>query len=164
MRARVDELGMKRLLLTMLALTALSAIMSVLTWQIVGAPDRSVPCSESDLKEGHVCLKTVLSWGEDQVLWVDARKRKEWQKNGIKNSLLFNDQKDENLDDLDAAFMEVQAVTPRPHVVIYCDTDACGTSEIVAKHLRENFAEMLGFKVWVLYGGWKALAAEEMIP
>jgi len=153
---------MKNFIFPVVVLITLAALAAGITWLVVGPPDRSVPCAQSDLKQGQVCLATVLEWPSDQVLWVDARKRGEWEKNGLEGSVLFNDQKEENLDDLDEAFMMVQATAPRENVVIYCGTDACGTSEIVAKHLRENFAEMLGFKVWVLYGGWKALAAEEM--
>jgi len=153
---------MKRLLLSIVALVLFSAFGAGVTWWVRGGPDRSVACAEDDLKKGQVCLETVTSWGEDQVLWIDARPREKWEENGVPGSLLFNDQKEESWDDLDGIFMERQATAPRPHVVVYCNTEGCGSSDIVAKHLREDFGEMLGFKVWVLYGGWKALAAAEM--
>ncbi len=135
----------------------------MMTWWIVGPPDRSVPCVESNLKEGQICLETVLSWPSEEVLWIDARPRGKWEKNGVQDSLLFNDDKAEDWDAFDEAFMIVQATAPRKNVVVYCNTEGCGSSDTVAQHLREDFAEMLGFKVWVLYGGWKALAAQDMI-
>lgn len=141
----------------------LSAFAAGLTWLIVGPPDRSVPCVDAELKEGQVCLATVREWDPAEILWVDARPRAEWEKSGKEGSLLFNDDQKEDWNALDQEFMAVQAVEPRENVVIYCNSEACGSSTVVAEHLRQGFGQMLGFKVWVLHGGWKALAAEGLV-
>jgi hypothetical protein len=45
-------------------------------------------------------------------------------------------------------------------VVVYCSNENCGISRQVADRMR---ALQLGNEVWVLYGGWKALAAAKLV-
>lgn len=144
-----------------LGVGALSVIAAAITWKVVGPPDRSIPCTEELLKPGQVCLETVNEWEKGSFLWVDARPRHLWERNGMEGAILLTDDNEENFDELDAGFM--MAVfgdgTPFEKVVIYCNEEGCGSSEAIATHLRNSHAQSLGFEVYVLYGGWKALAA-----
>lgn len=142
----------------------LSCGAALMTWWLVGPPDRSVSCEEEELTSGYVCLKTVKSWGEGRCLWVDARPRKLWEKNGVSGSVLLTDDHMEDYDHLYHKFMNAVFNNGEifPYVVIYCNEEGCGSSKAIAKQLRDEVAADLGFKVYVLHGGWKALAAERM--
>lgn len=153
---------MKRLIFGALAISLLSLGAAALTWWIVGPPDRSVPCNTSNLEKGHVCLETVLSWEAGSYLWVDARLRNIWSKNGVPGSVLLTDDNTEDYDSLIDRFMTAvfREGDIYPKVVIYCNEAGCGSSKAIANQLREGLASDLGFEVYVLHGGWKALATE----
>jgi len=138
----------------------LSGIAALITWGIVGSPNREISCLEEDLAEHHVCLETVREWESNTVLWVDARKREQWETNGLKGAVLVNEL--ENWGDMVAEF--APAVfgdgEVKQKVVVYCDKAGCGSSKIVADRLREEMAQDFGFEVFVLHGGIKALNQE----
>ena len=152
---------MKRLVFSLVAILQLSGAAAFVTWKVVGAPDRTVDCNPQDLPANHVCLSTVRSWSSDEILWVDARPRKDWQGDGVTGSILVNDQEDWDL-------MEEQFVMTifgdgsgtRNRVVVYCNQSGCSSSTYVADRLRERHGETLGFQVFVLHGGVKALRSE----
>jgi hypothetical protein len=50
--------------------------------------------SRASLPEYFVCLSTIRELNPDQILWVDARPRKQWEENGVDGSILLNDQED----------------------------------------------------------------------
>ena len=150
-------LRLKSTVLGAAVLLAASALMGAAFYQLHGPISREVPCEQAEQKEGFVCLTTVREWPADQVFWIDARRRVDFEKGHLEGALLFNDEATEDFAGMEAEFMGQQAVNPRAHVVIYCDSEACGSSKAVAKHLRENFAGVLGFEVHVLVGGWEAL-------
>lgn len=150
---------MKPLFFSVLSLAGLSVTMSFATWKFVGAPDRSVECHQADLPEYFVCLSTVRTWPEGDVLWVDARPRPDWERNGVKGAVLLNDQ-DEWLDQ-EPEFMMQMLTDTKPKVLVYCNQSGCGSSKYIASQLRLRHAETLGFEVYVLEGGIKALLAEK---
>jgi rhodanese-related sulfurtransferase len=94
----------------------------------------------------------------DQILWVDARPRKQWEENGVDGSILLNDQED--WIDLESNFMGKMNEDFKPIVVVYCNQSGCGSSKYVARQLREKHAEALGFQALVLEGGINALKSE----
>lgn len=151
---------MKQFLLSVLAICLLSVAGAYFTYRVVGLPDRSVGCDPDLLPEHHVCLETVREWPADDVLWVDARPRVEWERNGVEGSVLLNDQEDWL--DLEFEFLGRMTESPCSRVVVYCNQSGCGSSKYVADRLRERHAGTLGFEVFVLEGGSKALAAEAM--
>lgn len=148
---------MKRLLISFGCLTSLSAGMAYATWLFLGPPDRSVVCAQAELPEYFVCLKTVERWPQDEVLWVDARPREDWEKDGREGSVLVNDQED--WFDLEAGFMQMIGVQTK--ILVYCNRSGCGSSKYVADQLRSRHAETFGFEVFVLEGGAKALSARD---
>lgn len=127
---------------------ALSALGAGGTYFIKGAPARMVVCDPATLKPGEICLQQVV----EPVVWVDARPRKDWEKNGIAGSILWNLDPDE-----DAQAFEVDAMTKaleNPRLVVYCSTEDCGVSKQVADKIR---ALDSSFDVKSLRGGWQAL-------
>jgi len=149
---------MKSLFVSFGCLTGLSAAMALATWQVLGPPDRSVACQQSELPEHFVCFKTVDAWLQDEVLWVDARPRADWEKNGRGGSVLLNDQ--EEWIDMEPEFMMNMMLGEKTKVVVYCNRSGCGSSKYVAEQLRNRHAEILGFEVFVLEGGVKAFLEE----
>ncbi|MBC7980278.1 MAG: hypothetical protein H7Y36_06920, partial [Armatimonadetes bacterium] len=57
------------------------------TWFIKGAPGTPVfICNPAKLRTDEICLADVAG----KILWVDARSRKEWEDNGLGDSILWN--------------------------------------------------------------------------
>ncbi len=150
---------MKRFVFSLIGVSLLSAAASFITYKVIGAPDRSVACDQASLPEHFVCLATVREWPDDEILWVDARPRKDWEKDGVEGSVLVNDQED--WIDLEFDFMSKMNEGLKPRVVVYCNQSGCGSSKYVAEQLRQRHAGTFGFQVFVLEGGVKALREEK---
>lgn len=150
---------MKHFVLSVVLVTLLSATAAFITYKVQGPPDRSVACDQSALPEHFVCLETVRNWPQDEILWVDARPRKDWDNDGIEGSVLVNELEDWN--DLEFGFMSKMTESLKPRVVVYCNQSGCGSSKYVAEQLRERHAETFGFQIFVLEGGIKALLEAE---
>lgn len=124
------------------------------SWMVNGRPteqkDKQVICDEAFIKQDEICLAQV----PDGVLWVDARPRAQWEKNGLKGSILWNMDPGEN-DQAFEANVASQIFQSQPTiVVVYCESEACGTSRAIAERIR---ALDLGPEVKILFGGWDAL-------
>lgn len=120
------------------------------TWAIKGTPVRTTFCDPATLKPDEICLSMIPEGTE--VVWVDARPRKEWEKNGVTGSALWNLDPGEDMQVFEA---EVAArVSANPRVIVYCGDEQCGISRQVAQRIR---ALDLGAEVYVLRGGWRAL-------
>lgn len=112
-------------------------------------------CDPAKISPDEICLADV----KDNALWIDARSRAEWTKNGLKGSVLWNMDPKE-----DPNTMEAEAA---PHiaaaemVVVYCGSEKCGTSREVADRIRK-----LGFgpEVKTLFGGWDAIRDSSSAP
>lgn len=141
-----------RTLSQLLVIAGLVVAATLLTWLMKGTPDRTVPCGPASLKPGEVCLETVLKdWSAD-VIWVDARRRVDWEKDGMKGSLLITTSNGESFDKLlEQAFPRL---SEGKNVVVYCSDVGCGTSLEIAKRIRDY---QLVPDVRALHGGWKAL-------
>lgn len=121
-----------------------------MVWKVAGPPQR--------LAEDEVELSTILGeWGGD-VVWVDARKRGEWEKNGMPDSVLVNTDVAEDFDTLVAEALPQLA--PANRLVVYCATAGCDTSRQVAKRLREY---EIGPECYALYGGVRTLIEAGLI-
>lgn len=112
-------------------------------------------CDPTKLHDDEICLTDA----KGKVLWVDARSRSQWQKNGLKGSILWNMDPKE-----DANLFEAEAL---PHiaaaelVVIYCGSEKCGTSREVAGRIRKM---EIGPPVKILHGGWDAIKGSSPAP
>jgi rhodanese-related sulfurtransferase len=121
------------------------------TWLIKGPPARTLLCDPASLKPDEVCLEQVPA-GAD-VVWVDARPRSEWEKNGVPGSVLWNLDPAEDMQAFEAEVAVRIAITPR--VIVYCGDENCGVSRQIAERIR---GLGLGAGVSVLHGGWRALS------
>ncbi len=114
----------------------------------------AISCDPQTLSADEICLRTVLEDWENDCVWIDARRRVDWQKNGLPGSLLLTTADGENFDRLLEQAFPVMAEKNK-RVVVYCGDVGCGTSREIAKRLREY---QLVPEVRALHGGWKALS------
>ena len=121
------------------------------TYLVKGPPKRLLHCDPATLKPDELCLEAIPV--DADVVWVDARKRADWEKNGVPGSLLWNLDADEDMQALEAEAAVRIAMNPK--VVVYCSDENCGVSRQVAERIR---ALGLGAEVFVLRGGWRALS------
>lgn len=131
-------------------ITAVSLAAAGVTFLMRGAPSRLLFCDIATLKPDEVCLQQIPP-GAD-VVWVDARLRADWEKNGVEGSMLWNIDVAEDM----LAFEAEAAVriAANPRVIVYCGDENCGISRQVAERIRKMD---LGAEVSVLRGGWRAL-------
>lgn len=134
----------------LLIIGSVSSMAAGASWLLKGEPEEPQPflCDPEAIAEDEVCLADV----EYGALWIDARPRADWEKNGVEGSILWNFDPAE-----DAQTFESEAVIHiigAPQVVVYCESEACGTSRQVADLIKKLD---LGPPVKVLYGGWNAL-------
>jgi rhodanese-related sulfurtransferase len=146
-------------------IAAVSLLGALTVWLVKGPPER--------LTDDEVELSTVTGdWG-GRVLWVDARKREEWRRNGVEGSVLINLDAAEDFDSMVAEALPRLAEAKR--IVVYCGDSGCGTSREVSKLLCEyglgvkgdrknSDPEAHGPEIYVLHGGWDALAKAGMVP
>jgi len=148
---------MKSPLLQLAVLIGISAAAAGLTWTIKGPPEKTtvLECVPEQLEEDEICLKDVTG----NVLWVDARSRKEWQDNGLENSVLWNLDPKEDQQQFEAE--TALRVLDAELVVVYCGSAACGTSRQIADRIRNL---ELGPPVKVLFGGWDSIKDSSSKP
>ena len=124
------------------------------TWLVKGRPTsppiKMIVCDKAALKDDEICLADVPS----DALWVDARPRSEWEENGVEGSVLWNMDPAENDQAFEAEVASRIFQSQGATVVIYCGSEACGTSRQIAGRI---LALDLGSPVKVLFGGWDAL-------
>ena len=120
------------------------------TYWVKGPPVRKLACDVATLKPDEVCLQQIPA--DAKVLWVDARSRKEWQRDGLKGSVLWNLDPSEDMAAFEVKIVPLILETPR--VIVYCGGEECGLSRQVANRIR---ALDMGADVSVLRGGWDAL-------
>lgn len=132
-------------------ITAVALMAAVVTWLVKGPPLRTLVCDPATLKPDEVCLQQITEG--TQVVWVDARSRTDWKKNGLPGSVLWNLDPAEDMQAFEAEL--AVRITEIPRVIVYCGDEACGVSRQVAERIR---ALGLGAEVSVLHGGWRALS------
>jgi rhodanese-related sulfurtransferase len=134
------------------AIILLAALGSTTVWLVKGPPERAILCDVTKLKPDEVCLEQLENG--TPLLWVDARSRDEWLRDGLPGSVLWNLDPTEDMQAFEA---EVAArVYETPRVIVYCGDENCGVSRQVAQRIREIG---LDADVSVLHGGWRALEA-----
>ena len=121
------------------------------TYLVKGPPERLLRCDPANLKPDELCLESIPA--EAEVVWVDARPRTDWEKNGVPGSVLWNLDPTEDMQAFEAETAMRIAMTPR--VIVYCGDESCGVSRQIADRIR---GLDLGAEVFVLHGGWRALS------
>jgi rhodanese-related sulfurtransferase len=134
------------------AILLIAALGAFVVWLVQGPPDRGVFCDVSSLKKDEVCLDQLNSG--TPLLWVDARSREEWRRDGLPGSVLWNLDPSEDMQVFEAEVAARMFETPK--VIVYCGDENCGVSRQVAQRIREIGLDV---EVFVLFGGWRALQA-----
>ena len=140
--------------LAIIAIISLAA--ASLTYLVKGPPTRSHLCDPSTRKADEICLSEITK--PIGLLWVDARSRAAWQKNGLPEAILWNLDPAEDIQAFEANNAEKIAAAQR--VIIYCGDENCGISRQVAERIRKLD---LGPQVLVLNGGWRALKGAGLV-
>lgn len=131
--------------------------LALLGYWVVGAPERGALCDPAELASGEVCLETVLNEWKGDVVWVDARSEEEWKKQHAPGALFITENRVDEMLAQSEIMQEIgMAGVEGRRVVVYCGTDACGSSKMVAERIRQSG---LHSEVYFLHGGWKVLAA-----
>lgn len=141
----------------MAALAAIAGAAAFGTWLVKGPPQRSIACDPKALKADEICLQTIPK--NIDIVWVDARPRKDWKQNGLPGSLLWNLDSHEDMQAFEAEV--AMKVALHPYAIVYCGDEQCGTSRQIAERIRKLG---LGTEVRVLHGGWRALNEAGLIP
>ena len=106
---------------------------------------QEIPWRADALRPGEISLREALRLRQ-QILWVDARSRREYDAEHIPGALLLNEP------EWDALLLALlDRWRPGQRVVVYCGSGACRASRAVAEQLKEF---NLG-PVEVLQGGWE---------
>jgi rhodanese-related sulfurtransferase len=132
------------------AIVGISLSTAAGTFWIKGPPLRTYFCDPASLKPDEVCLQQLSPAAN--ILWVDARLRKDWQKNGLAGSVLWNLDPSEDMQAFEAEI--ALRIMETPQVIVYCGDENCGLSRQIAERIR---GLQLGAEVSVLRGGWSAL-------
>jgi rhodanese-related sulfurtransferase len=132
------------------AIGILSSFAAGASWYFRDEPEKPVlfVCDPATIAEDEICLADVT----EGVLWVDARSRAEWERNGLEGSILWNFDPVEDAQKFESE--GAMQIISAPLVVVYCGSKACGTSRQIAELIKKL---QLGPDVKVLYGGWDAL-------
>ena len=99
--------------------------------------------TESELEAGEIYLSDAQALN---AIWVDARAIKEFEESHLPATLFFDES------DWDTGLFELMntwLLQPRP-IVIYCGTEACGTSKRIAERLRKSLPDA---EIYSLKGG-----------
>jgi hypothetical protein len=140
-----------------LVFAGIAVLCALGTYLIHGEYDRRVPCVQSELVENEVCLSTVLGEWSGNVVWVDARAEEE-KLVKLTSALEITEAKaDEELSSEKVLMSLFKAKGQGVNVVVFCQTDACGSSKYIRQKILKSGAHN---KVYYLYGGWKAIASD----
>ena len=99
--------------------------------------------AEPELEAGEIYLADAQALN---AIWVDARALKEFEESHLPGALFFDES------DWDTGLLELMntwLMQPRP-IVIYCETEACGTSKRIAERLRKSLPDA---EIYSLKGG-----------
>lgn len=142
-----------------LAFAVIAVLCALGTYLVQGEYDRSVRCVQGEMDEYEVCLGTVMDeWGGD-VVWVDARADVEKEVK-LTSALEISEANAEEELGSDVVMMTLfKAKGDGTRVVVFCQTDACGSSKYVREKILSKGLQRED-KVFYLYGGWKAIEGD----
>jgi rhodanese-related sulfurtransferase len=104
---------------------------------------------EEPLRDDEVALENISRNWKNDVLWIDARPRPQFEKAHIPGAINISEQ------ELEDQLIEHVAVLQdnRKPVVVYCDSGACKASRKIRDYLAPRFP---AGEFFVLRGGWQA--------
>lgn len=126
---------------------ALLAALALLPALVSGVRELQWRAAPPPLREGEVTAATAQLWAE-QVVWVDARPRSEFERRSIPGALPLTP------DDWDAEVPKLlDAWEPEKAIVVFGRSANDDSATSVAHRLKE---ELQLESVWILQGGWEA--------
>ena len=127
------------------------------TYLVHGEYDRHIPCVESELDEHEVCMRKVMDeWG-GEVVWVDARATVEKRVKLSSALEIAEASADEDLGTEKVLMTLFKAKGLGTKVVVFCQTDGCGSSQYIREKILNSRAHDA---VFYLHGGWKAIESD----
>jgi rhodanese-related sulfurtransferase len=113
--------------------------------------------TEEKAEEGEITVSEAQKLAAGgKLLWIDARRRQEYEKGHIPGALLLNEYE---WHDLLVPAMEPLNAAQEGKVVVYCDASKCTASKSIAAQVRDFFP--VPENVLVLRGGWPAWQAAQ---
>ena len=104
------------------------------------------PWKEPELAAGEISIQDAQGLA---VIWIDARKRTDYDSGHIPDAILLNDSNwEEGIQNL----MDSWLIHTRP-IVVYCSSEQCNSSKRIAARLRESLPEA---EIYTLKGGWES--------
>ena len=100
------------------------------------------------LRDDEVSLEIIAQRWHNDVVWIDARPRAQYDAGHVPSALLLNEESADQL--LFEHFEKLQDNT-KP-IIVYCGSEACQTSRKIARFLKEKLPVT---PIYVLRGGWK---------
>ena len=140
-----------------LVFAGIAVICALGTYLVHGKYDRTVPCVQSELGEYEVCLSTVMNDWAGDVVWVDARAEEEKKVKFPAALEITEANADEDLSSQNVLMTLFKAKGKGMSVVVFCQTDACGSSKYIREKIISSGAHD---KVFFLHGGWKAIESD----
>jgi len=152
-----------KVLLQVAGLVVAAGVLAAGTVWIKGEPNRELGApkepekmvlTEEEKKMGYVLISTVLKDWKGDVLWVDARARRDWEANGVEGSVLITEDRREDKNTLigDAFPKIAEAEENGRKMVIYCAQSGCSDSKTIARALREE-GVFTAENIFILKGG-----------
>ncbi len=140
----------------MLVVIGFAVLLAVGHRVIGGSLPDPIACVPEKMQEGYICYQTISK--DTDVVWVDARARKDYDAGHLEGAILLNNDPKE---DFEAMFLENFAVFAQAgKIVVYCGKSGCKASEEVAMLLSDK--DMM-IDIKILYGGVKTLQREGLI-
>lgn len=131
----------------MLLIAVLSLIAGLLT---LAVHPRAPNWDPWNPEEGAWSIDDALA-ADSPILWIDARSEEEYFTGHIPGAILVNE------DDWESGLGRLFEVwEPEQVLVVYCGAEACMSSRVVMRRLREDLQED---KIYYLEGGWSVWRA-----
>ena len=105
--------------------------------------------AQEPLREDEVTLEIIAQRWHNDVLWLDARPRTQYDAGHVPGALLLNEEAADQL--LQEHFEKLQDNT-NP-IIVYCGSEACQASRKIAQYLKDKLPTT---QIYVLRGGWNA--------
>ena len=135
-----------------------SALAAWGTWKWhPGAP--ALYLVEEQAGPGEITLADAVALASSRsVLWIDARKRDEFDKGHIPQAFLLNEYE---WNDLVLPVVEAMSSAPEGQViVIYCDAQKCAASKVIRDRMKDQIPAEREY--FLLHGGWPAWLGRDL--
>lgn len=119
-----------------------------------------IECDAQKIDREEICLSALNDSSENgTTLWLDARTRRDWLRDGLPGSLLLTLDAQESFDSQLAEVLP--QLISHQRIIVYCSDHGCQSSREVVRRLQQYGLQQ---DIKALHGGWQALNAAGRIP